>query len=37
VSPDGHAVAFIAGLMSDFNSTGGDVYTLPLEGTGNQT
>jgi len=32
VSPDGHAVAFIAGLMSDFNSTGGDVYTLPLEG-----
>ena len=32
VSPDGRTVAFISGLMSDFNSTGGDVYTLPLEG-----
>ncbi len=30
VSRDGGTVAFIAGLMSDFGSTGGDVYTLPL-------
>jgi dienelactone hydrolase len=30
VSRDGHTVAFIAGLMSDFGATGGDVYTLPL-------
>jgi dipeptidyl aminopeptidase/acylaminoacyl peptidase len=34
VSPDGRTVAFIAGLMSDFNSTGGDVYTVPTEGGG---
>jgi dipeptidyl aminopeptidase/acylaminoacyl peptidase len=27
-------VAFIGGIMSDFGSTGGDVYTLPLGGTG---
>jgi dipeptidyl aminopeptidase/acylaminoacyl peptidase len=32
VSPDGRSVAFIAGLMSDFGSTGGDVYTIPREG-----
>jgi len=32
VSRDGARVAFIAGLMSDFGSTGGDVYTLPLDG-----
>jgi dipeptidyl aminopeptidase/acylaminoacyl peptidase len=32
VSPDGKTVAFIAGIMSDFGSTGGDVYTLPLDG-----
>jgi dipeptidyl aminopeptidase/acylaminoacyl peptidase len=32
VSRDGKTVAFIAGLMSDFGSTGGDVYTLPLDG-----
>ena len=32
VSRDGTTVAFIAGLMSDFGSTGGDVYTLPLKG-----
>jgi dienelactone hydrolase len=32
VSRDGRTVAFIAGLMSDFGSTGGDVYTLPLAG-----
>jgi dipeptidyl aminopeptidase/acylaminoacyl peptidase len=30
VSPDGKSVAFISGIMSDFGSTGGDVYTLPL-------
>jgi dipeptidyl aminopeptidase/acylaminoacyl peptidase len=30
ISPDGHTVAFIAGLMSDFGSTGGDVYTLSV-------
>ena len=32
VSPDGATVAFIGGLMSDFGSTGGDLYTLPLAG-----
>jgi dipeptidyl aminopeptidase/acylaminoacyl peptidase len=32
VSRDGRTVAFIAGIMSDFGSTGGDVYTLPVEG-----
>lgn len=32
VSPDGRTVAFIAGLMSDFGSTGGDIYALPLQG-----
>ncbi|MFS2016828.1 prolyl oligopeptidase family serine peptidase [Massilia sp. CT11-108] len=32
VSPDGRTVAFIGGLMSDFGSVGGDVYTVPLEG-----
>ncbi len=32
VSRDGRSVAFIAGLMSDFGSTGGDVYTLSLAG-----
>ena len=32
VSRDGHTVAFIAGIMSDFGSTGGDVYTLSIEG-----
>jgi dipeptidyl aminopeptidase/acylaminoacyl peptidase len=32
VSRDGRAVAFIAGLMSDFGSTGGDVYRLPVSG-----
>jgi dipeptidyl aminopeptidase/acylaminoacyl peptidase len=29
VSPDGRTVAFIAGIMSDFGSTGGDVLTVP--------
>ncbi|WP_051971347.1 S9 family peptidase [Massilia sp. 9096] len=32
VSPDGSTVAFIGGLMSDFGSIGGDVYTVPLAG-----
>jgi dipeptidyl aminopeptidase/acylaminoacyl peptidase len=32
VSRDGKTVAFIAGIMSDFGSTGGDVYTVPLDG-----
>jgi dipeptidyl aminopeptidase/acylaminoacyl peptidase len=32
VAPDGRTVAFIGGLMSDFGSVGGDVYTVPLEG-----
>src|SRR5262249_9326160 len=34
VSRDGRTVAFIGGIMSDFGSTGGDVYTLPLAGGG---
>jgi dipeptidyl aminopeptidase/acylaminoacyl peptidase len=32
VSRDGRTVAFIAGIMSDFGSTGGDIYALPVEG-----
>ncbi|WP_294189981.1 S9 family peptidase [uncultured Sphingomonas sp.] len=32
VSPDGRTVAFIGGLMSDFGSIGGDVFTVPLSG-----
>jgi dienelactone hydrolase len=32
VSRDGSLVAFVAGIMSDFGSTGGDVYTLNLDG-----
>jgi dipeptidyl aminopeptidase/acylaminoacyl peptidase len=32
VSADGTTVAFIGGLMSDFGSVGGDVYTVPLAG-----
>jgi dipeptidyl aminopeptidase/acylaminoacyl peptidase len=32
VSRDGSSVAFIAGIMSDFGSTGGDVYTLAIDG-----
>jgi dipeptidyl aminopeptidase/acylaminoacyl peptidase len=34
VSRDGSRVAFIAGIMSDFGSTGGDVYALSLDGGG---
>ncbi len=32
VSPDGKSVAFIGGLMSDFGSVGGDVFTVPIAG-----
>jgi dipeptidyl aminopeptidase/acylaminoacyl peptidase len=32
VSRDGSRVAFIAGIMSDFGSTGGDVFTMDLNG-----
>jgi dipeptidyl aminopeptidase/acylaminoacyl peptidase len=32
VSHDGATVAFIGGLMSDFGSVGGDIYTVPLNG-----
>ena len=32
VSPDGKTVAFIGGLMSDWQSIGGDLYTVPLAG-----
>ena len=32
VSPDGRTVAYIGGLMSDFGSIGGDVFTVPLTG-----
>ena len=34
VSPDGRTVAFIGGIMSDFGSTGGDVYALNLDHPG---
>jgi dipeptidyl aminopeptidase/acylaminoacyl peptidase len=32
VSPDGRTVAFIGGIMSDFGSVGGNVYTVPIGG-----
>jgi dipeptidyl aminopeptidase/acylaminoacyl peptidase len=32
ISPDGKSVAFIAGLMSDEGSTGGDIYIVPITG-----
>jgi dipeptidyl aminopeptidase/acylaminoacyl peptidase len=32
VSPDGTMVAYIGGLMSDFGSVGGDIWTVPLAG-----
>jgi dienelactone hydrolase len=32
VSRDGKTVAFISGIMSDFGSTGGDVYEIPTMG-----
>ena len=34
VSPDGHHVAFIGGIMSDFGAIGGDVFLLDLSGHG---
>jgi dipeptidyl aminopeptidase/acylaminoacyl peptidase len=32
ISPDGKTVAFIGGLMSDFGSVGGDLWTVPFAG-----
>jgi len=32
VSPDGKTVAYIGGLMSDFGSIGGDLWTVPFAG-----
>ncbi|MGA9796972.1 MAG: S9 family peptidase [Rhizomicrobium sp.] len=32
VSRDGKTIAFISGIMSDFGSTGGDIYTMPIGG-----
>jgi dipeptidyl aminopeptidase/acylaminoacyl peptidase len=32
VSPDGKTVAYVGGLMSDFRSVGGDIWTVPLAG-----
>jgi dipeptidyl aminopeptidase/acylaminoacyl peptidase len=32
LSPDGSQVAFIGGLMSDFGSTGGDIWTVSTRG-----
>jgi dienelactone hydrolase len=34
VASDGRTVVFIGGLMSDFGSTGGDVFAVPLSGGG---
>ena len=34
ISPDGKSVSFIGGIMSDFGSTGGDAYLLPLDEPG---
>jgi dipeptidyl aminopeptidase/acylaminoacyl peptidase len=32
VSPDGKTIAYIGGLMSDFGSVGGDIWTVPFAG-----
>lgn len=32
ISPDGKTVAYIGGLMSDFGSVGGDIWTVPFAG-----
>src|SRR5581483_9483461 len=32
VSPDGKTIAFVGGLMSDWGSIGGDIYTVPFAG-----
>ena len=34
VSPDGRAVSFIGGLMSDYDAVGGDAFVLPLDQPG---
>jgi dipeptidyl aminopeptidase/acylaminoacyl peptidase len=31
-SPDGKSIAFIGGVMSDFGSVGGDIYSVPAAG-----
>ncbi len=31
-SPDGHSIAYIAGLMSDFIAPGGDIFVVPAAG-----
>ena len=31
ISPDGKTLSFIGGIMSDFGSTGGDAFLLPLD------
>jgi dipeptidyl aminopeptidase/acylaminoacyl peptidase len=36
ISPDGKSVSFIGGIMSDFGSTGGDAFVLPLGTPGAQ-
>ncbi len=36
VSPDGHSVSFIGGLMSDFGAIGGDAFVLKLDQPGAQ-
>lgn len=32
ISPDGKTVAFVGGLMSDYGSVGGDIWTVPFTG-----
>ena len=32
VSPDGKSVAYVGGLMSDYGSVGGDIWTVPFAG-----
>ena len=32
ISPDGRTVAYVGGLMSDYGSSGGDVWTVPYAG-----
>ncbi|MBW8744570.1 MAG: S9 family peptidase [Sphingomonas sp.] len=32
ISPDGKTIAYIGGLMSDYGSVGGDVWTVPFAG-----
>lgn len=35
-SPDGHQIAFIGGLMSDQGVTGGDIFTVPADGSSSE-